>query len=627
MNGTPNNTCATYVRVSGDDQLKDGNSIPEQQKTLRDWARSEGLTIVAEYQDDISGTTEVGRRPAGSQMMEHAAASKFSTILVTKVDRWSRSLIAGATDLRRLTDSVKDGGLDVQVNFKQIGNGIKGGLDTSTGMGKIMLQLLLMFAEWEREQIRERTLMGNKAAAEAGRITPGRLPYGITSDDAGQLVIVNDEAEAVAQMFTLRAQGLSYPQILRKMMATNHRPRPSTDMEATRLTLKENPNADPVMTRPVWQVGSITKIIQQTGYMGTYSRKLDGTVYTYDVPEIVSPDLWQRANAIILKSNVKDRGKRKHVYVLGGNRLTHLHSDGTTSSMYGRQQGKSLIYRCTAATKKADGTLASCSGFGVHGSTVTTKVNCAPIDGLALLWMIDKLSDADEWEKYVIHADESLIEEGLGADDVETHAATVKRLKAKRMFVRSQAADVAADDGAEAAKEWLALSLAPIEAQLEGAEGALERAQDAQSWRSRLSVGLADLLTMEVKWTEEGQKIQDAEWHQMWEENTARNTEGWIEALRAEAHAATEPDKYGNTKPLSKWATAEAKRLVHLLSLSIQVSERTSPDGLPKKWEGQPLALLPNVEVSFSPATVLHHSSLSWARGDLNPHDLAITGT
>lgn len=162
------------------------------------------------------------------------------------------------------------------------------------------------------------------------------------------------------------------------------------------------------------------------------------------------------------------------------------------------------------------------------------------------------------------------------------------------------------------------MSLAPIEAQLEGAEGALERAQDAQSWRSRLSVGLADLLTMEVKWTEEGQKIQDAEWHQMWEENTARNTEGWIEALRAEAHAATTPDKYGNTKPLSTWATAEAKRLVHLLSLSIQVSERISPDGLPKKWEGQPLALLPNVEVEFSPATAIHHSSLSWAVRDLN---------
>ena len=144
-------------------------------------------------------------------------------------------------------------------------------------------------------------------------------------------------------------------------------------------------------------------------------------------------------------------------------------------------------------------------------------------------------------------------------DDVDTYAATVKRLKAKRSFLRSQAADIAADDGAEAAKEWLALSLAPIEAQLEGGEGALERAQDAQLWRSRLSVGLADLLTMQVKWTEEGQKIQDAEWQQMWEENTARNTEGWIEALRAEAHAATTPDKYGNTKPLSTWATAEAK--------------------------------------------------------------------
>lgn len=136
-----------------------------------------------------------------------------------------------------------------------------------------------------------------------------------------------------------------------------------------------------------------------------------------------------------------------HQRVLGGNRITHLHSDDTTSSMYGRQQGKGLIYRCTAATKKADGTPATCSGFGVHGSTVTTKVNCARIDGLALLRMIDKLSDTDEWEKYVVHADESLIEQGLGADDVEAYSATVKRLMAKKMFVRSQAADVAADDG------------------------------------------------------------------------------------------------------------------------------------------------------------------------------------
>ena len=103
-----------------------------------------------------------------------------------------------------------------------------------------------------------------------------------------------------------------------------------------------------------------------------------------------------------------------------------------------------------------------------------------------------------------------------------------------------------------------------------------------------------------------------------------RGSDQWLYYLKDEARAVLQP---GSDAMPSNWAIEETKRLAHILNLTMTVTERTSWEGMPEGWETYPLATLPTVHVNFSPQVGVQKGETRWARGDLNPHDLAITGT
>lgn len=151
------NKVAIYVRVSTTSQVEEGYSIEEQIDKLESYCKIKDWTVYKVYTDGgFSGSNT--ERPALEKLIKDADKKKFDTVLVYKLDRLSRS----QKDTLFLIEDVfiKNGieFLSLQENF-----------DTSTPFGKAMIGLLSVFAQLEREQIKERMQLGKLGRAKAGK--------------------------------------------------------------------------------------------------------------------------------------------------------------------------------------------------------------------------------------------------------------------------------------------------------------------------------------------------------------------------------------------------------------------------------------------------------------------------
>ena len=181
-----------YLRVSTEDQAKEGYSLEVQREYLESFAKREGFEIFKIYQDDgISGyTTE---RPVLKQLLKDAKQKKFNLVLVYKIDRFSRNL----RDLLNLVDELSAYG----VGFKSATEPF----DTTTSAGKLMFQQLGSFAEFERNRIAERVFPGMVKGVQQGNWQGARYsPYGYRYNKEKKLLEVDEqEAKVVRLIYTM----------------------------------------------------------------------------------------------------------------------------------------------------------------------------------------------------------------------------------------------------------------------------------------------------------------------------------------------------------------------------------------------------------------------------------------
>lgn len=201
------NKVALYVRVSTTSQLEEGYSIEEQKAKLESYCDIKDWHIYKVYTDGgFSGSTT--ERPALEQLIKDAQSKLFDTVLVYKLDRLSRS----QKDTLYLIEDIF---LKNNIEFVSLLENF----DTSTPFGRAVIGLLSVFAQLEREQIKERMQLGKLGRAKAGKsMMWAKTSYGYNYDkETGSMTINEYEALAVKEIYSSYLAGMSITKLRDKI--------------------------------------------------------------------------------------------------------------------------------------------------------------------------------------------------------------------------------------------------------------------------------------------------------------------------------------------------------------------------------------------------------------------------
>jgi putative DNA-invertase from lambdoid prophage Rac len=180
--GGPAPRVGLYARVSTSDQ----QTLPMQLSALREYATRRGWTIVVTVEDVGSGVRD---RPRREELMRAARRRELDLILVWRLDRWGRSLVDLVSTLQELTA--------LGVGFVSLTEA----LDLTTPSGRALAGMLSVFAEFERDILRERVKAGIAEARQQGR--PHGRPRTV--------------AQHAAEVRTLFEQGVSKREIAKRV--------------------------------------------------------------------------------------------------------------------------------------------------------------------------------------------------------------------------------------------------------------------------------------------------------------------------------------------------------------------------------------------------------------------------
>ena len=193
------NKVAIYVRVSTTNQVEEGYSIEEQKDKLSSYCDIKDWSVYKVYTDGgFSGSNT--NRPALENLIKDAKKRKFDTVLVYKLDRLSRSQKDTLYLIEDIFIKNNIAFLSLQENF-----------DTSTPFGKAMIGLLSVFAQLEREQIKERMQLGKLGRAKAGKsMMWAKTSYGYDyHKETGTVTINPAQSLAIKFMFKSYLSGRS----------------------------------------------------------------------------------------------------------------------------------------------------------------------------------------------------------------------------------------------------------------------------------------------------------------------------------------------------------------------------------------------------------------------------------
>ena len=311
--------CAVYTRKSTDEGLeKEFNSLDAQRESCEAYIasqRTEGWVLVPDYYDDggISGGTL--ERPALQRLLRDIEAGLVDVVAVNKIDRLSRSLM----DFAKLVET-----FDAHnVTFVSVTQSF----NTTTSMGRLTLNILLSFAQYEREIIGERVRDKIAASKARGMWMGGPVPLGYDVRDR-KLVVNEAEAATVRRVFESFASVGSATQLVPALRAEG-------------LLTK--------MGRP-FDKGAIYKMLNLRTYLGVVTHQ--GKVYPGEHQAIVSQELWDRAHDIMRESpRVRaNEARRQTPALLRG--LIYGPDGRALSPTHTRRRGKLYIYYVSQAVLK-----------------------------------------------------------------------------------------------------------------------------------------------------------------------------------------------------------------------------------------------------------------------------------
>ena len=271
--------CAIYTRKSTEDGLeRPFNTLEAQREAAEAYILSQrhaGWTVVAEHYDDGGYTGGNLERPALQKLLGDMEAGRIDCVVVYKVDRLSRSLL----DFARL--------MDVFERYHVSLVSVTQPLNTTMSLGRLTLNILLSFAQFEREIIAERTRDKMAAARRKGKWTGGIPVLGYdVAPGGGRLVVNDEEAERVRSMFALYLEYRS----LDRVLATSH---------ARSWTNKVRS----VKAGKPFSKASLERLLTNILYIGQV--QYDGKTYAGEQAGIVEESVWRE----VQKRLAEERGR------------------------------------------------------------------------------------------------------------------------------------------------------------------------------------------------------------------------------------------------------------------------------------------------------------------------------
>ncbi len=209
--------CAIYTRKSSSEGLdQDFTSLDNQRESAENYIKSqksEGWTASSELYDDGGFTGANVERPALQKLLTHIKEGKINCVVVYKVDRLSRSLL-DFSQLLEFFDKHNVTFVSITQHF-----------NTNTSMGRLTLNILLSFAQFEREIISERTKDKLSAARKRGQWLGGHPPFGYMRDpkETRKIIINPDEVDMVRRIYSLYLEKNSALDVVQEINATGYR--------------------------------------------------------------------------------------------------------------------------------------------------------------------------------------------------------------------------------------------------------------------------------------------------------------------------------------------------------------------------------------------------------------------
>jgi DNA invertase Pin-like site-specific DNA recombinase len=206
-----------YIRVSTELQAADGISLDAQRESIEDYCNAHKLNLIAIYQDDHTGKTL--NRKGFQAALEHMKQSG-AVLVGVKLDRITRNV----GDLDYLLKTYFGDGKAFALRLVQFP------VDTSSSIGRLILNIICSVAQWEREEICARTQMGLNYLKKLG-VYLGGAPYGKQysedPDAYGRRVLLDDPAEqaTIQRLCDLFDGGQSLHKIVKVLAEEGHKPR------------------------------------------------------------------------------------------------------------------------------------------------------------------------------------------------------------------------------------------------------------------------------------------------------------------------------------------------------------------------------------------------------------------
>jgi site-specific DNA recombinase len=359
MNTITRKRCAVYCRVSSDERLDQSfNSIDAQREAGIAYVASqktEGWELVPDFYEDPGFSGGNMERPGLKRLLKDIQAGKIDIVVVYKIDRLSRSL----ADFAKMVE-VFDNHM---VSFSSVTQQI----NSATSMGRLMLNVLLSFAQFEREVTGERIRDKIAASKRKGMWMGGSVPLGYRVENRA-LHIEPQEAELVQRIFEQYIAEKSTTKIVKEL----------------------NEQGIQTKRKKTFCKQSIYKILHNRTYIGEISHK--GESFPAQHERLIDQITWERTHAILSQDNRQRcknvwEKKNRNDFLLRGIAYTQ---DGDLLIPMATKKPSGKVYRYYVINKKIHNGAEAAQSWNYQAAMLEDAVSEKLLEYLRSERMVDK---------------------------------------------------------------------------------------------------------------------------------------------------------------------------------------------------------------------------------------------